>query len=75
MTGFMTGIAPFKKFMTGSLWNLRRSSDRIRQRRAREDVPCAPVLEIRDWIHDWNRATQEFHDWLFLKSKEEHTPV
>ena len=31
--------------------------------RSGETVPAAPEMEIHDWIHDWNRATQEIHDW------------
>ena len=27
--------------------------------------PARPMIEIHDWIHDWNRATQEIHDWHF----------
>ena len=25
--------------------------------------PARTLIEIHDWIHDWNRATQEIHDW------------
>ena len=29
--------------------------------------PARIMIEIHDWIHDWNRATQEIHDWYFLQ--------
>ena len=37
--------------------------------------PARIMIEIHDWIHDWNRATQEIHDWYFFESKEELSPA
>ena len=39
------------------------SSDREDRGALGETVPVAPEVEIRDWIRDWNRATQEIRDW------------
>ena len=41
----------------------RTSSDREDRGALGETVPVAPEVEIRDWIRDWNRATQEIRDW------------
>ena len=72
--GFMIGIAPRTKFMTGSLLKPTGLQRRGRQTRAREDVACALVINIRD-IHDWNLSSQVCMTGVLLQSKEELSPV
>ena len=72
--GFMIGIAPRTKFMTGSLLKPTGLQRRGRQTRAREDVACALVIDIRA-IHAGNLASQEFMSGGLLQSKEELSPV
>jgi len=72
--GFMIGIAPRTKFMTGSLLKPTGLQRRGRQTRAREDVACALVIDILE-IHDWHLSSQEFMTGGLLQSKEELSPV
>ena len=70
----MIGIAPLTKFMAGSLLEPTGLQRPGRQTRAREDVACALVIDIRV-IHDWNLSSQEFMTGGLLQSKEELSPV